>query len=52
MASNATAFSDMAPSPRVVIDIDDADLNPDTITATILQISNGDRCRSPMTRIL
>ncbi|WP_298742281.1 hypothetical protein [uncultured Microbacterium sp.] len=34
-----TAFSDMGPSPRVRIDIDDADLDPAAVTVTVLQIS-------------
>lgn len=39
MASTVTAFEDMAPSPRVVVDIDDADLHADCVTATVLQVS-------------
>ncbi len=39
MPSSVTAFSDMAPSPRVVVDIDDADLNPLTVTALVIQVS-------------
>lgn len=39
MPSSVTAFSDMAPSPRVMVDIDDADLNPLTVTALIMQVS-------------
>lgn len=39
MASTVTAFSDMAPSPRAVIDIDDADLDPSCVTAQVMQVS-------------
>lgn len=39
MVSTVTAFSDMAPSPRVVIDVDDADLNPLCVTAQVIQVS-------------
>ena len=39
MASTVTAFSDMVPSPRAVIDIDDADLNPLCVTAQVVQVS-------------
>lgn len=39
MASTATAFNDMAPSPRVLLDIDPADLDPATDSITILQLS-------------
>lgn len=39
MASTVTAFSDMAPSPRAIIDIDDADLDPACVTAQVLQVS-------------
>ena len=39
MVSTVTAYDDMIPSPRVVIDVDDADLNPAAVTATVLQVS-------------
>lgn len=39
MASTVTGFSDMDPSPRAVIDIDDADLDGSTETVTIWQVS-------------
>ena len=39
MASTVTAFSDMVPSPRAVIDVDDADLDPACVTAQVLQVS-------------
>lgn len=37
--SSATGYSDMNPSPRVVIDIDDADLDPAVATVTVWQLS-------------
>lgn len=39
MVSTVTAFQDMAPSPRVIIDIDDAELDSATDTITVLQLS-------------
>lgn len=39
MASTATSHSDMAPSPRVVLDIDDADLDVATDTVIVWQLS-------------
>lgn len=39
MVSTVTPSSDMAPSPRVRIDIDDADLLPGTAMVTVQQIS-------------
>lgn len=39
MASTATAYDDMSPSPRVTLDIDPADLDPATDSVTILQLS-------------
>ncbi len=39
MASTATGYSDMAPSPRVVIDVDPATLNPAAATVIVRQIS-------------
>lgn len=39
MPSTAIAYSDMAPSPRVVIDVDEADLNPACVSAQVLQVS-------------
>ncbi len=39
MPSTAVAFTDMAPSPRVQIDIDPADLDPGTTSVKVWQIS-------------
>ncbi len=39
MVSTVAAFVDMAPSPRVQVDIDDADLNPATVSVIVWQIS-------------
>lgn len=39
MTSTVTPFDDMAPSPRVLIDIDDTDLHVDTVTAIVMQLS-------------
>ena len=39
MASTVTPHEDMAPSPRVDVFIDDADLDGDTVTITVHQIS-------------
>lgn len=40
MVSTVTAYTDMAPQPRVVIDVDGADLNVATVTVTVWQISS------------
>lgn len=40
MASTATAYADMAPSPRVRVEIDPADLAPATVSVTVWQISS------------
>jgi hypothetical protein len=39
MASTVTPHEDMDPSPRVDVFIDDADLDPDTVTITVHQLS-------------
>jgi hypothetical protein len=39
MVSTVTAYDDMAPSPRVVIDVDESDLNAATETVTVWQVS-------------
>lgn len=39
MVSTATAHDDMDPSPRVVLDLDDADFDPDAVTVTVWQLS-------------
>jgi len=39
MVSAVTSFNDMAPSPRAVVDIDVNDLDPNTRTITVFQVS-------------
>lgn len=41
MASSVDAFTDMDPSPRVTIEIDDADLDGSAHTITVYQLSKG-----------
>lgn len=45
MVSTVTAFTDMVPSPRVNVDIDDADLHVDADTITVWQQSKAGQYR-------